>query len=412
MRCIALAAALIAASIGSQTWAQDIITLDDALELAGVGSGAEDAASANPRVYGPLAEEEAARAAIAQARLRPNPELSFEAENIAGTGAFSGLRSSEYTLGFAQQIEFGGKRRARIGSAEASARIAGVRRDMSTAELALAVRERYIAAVASGQRVELAREIVERNRELARVATVLVEVGREPPLRAMRAQAALAEAEAQLQAAEADEIASRQALTALWVPTETLWRTESSFPEISSPVTAHVASEPLPLRLASARTEFAQAEIARERSLGVPDPTIMAGVRRFEGSNDQAFIVGVTIPLLFGNRNQGNVAAAQAQARAAQAQEAIIEADYRLEFERTLTLYRSADTRVETLSRASLPQAEEALRLVEIGYRNGRFPLIEVLAAAEARDIIRENLIEAEETRATLAARLIWLTAG
>ena len=96
---------------------------------------------------------------------------------------------------------------------------------------------------------------------------------------------------------------------------------------------------------------------------------------------------------------------------AAQAQEAIVEADYRLEFERTRTLYLSAETRVETLSRASLPQAEEALRLVEIGYRNGRFPLIEVLAAAEARDAIRENLIEAEETRATLAARLIWLAA-
>jgi cobalt-zinc-cadmium efflux system outer membrane protein len=137
----------------------------------------------------------------------------------------------------------------------------------------------------------------------------------------------------------------------------------------------------------------------------------MAGVRRFEGSNDQAFIVGVTIPLPFGNRNQGNIAAAEAQARAAQAQEAIVEADYRLEFERTLTLYRSAETRVETLSRASLPQAEEALRLVEIGYRNGRFPLIEVLAAAEARDAIRENLIQAEETRGVLAARLIWLTA-
>ena len=154
-----------------------------------------------------------------------------------------------------------------------------------------------------------------------------------------------------------------------------------------------------------------QAEIARERSLRVPDPSVMAGVRRFEGSNDQAFIVGVTIPLPFGNRNQGNIAAAEAQARAAQAQEAIVEADYRLEFERTLTLYRSAETSVETLSRASLPQAEEALRLVEIGYRNGRFPLIEVLAAAEARDAIRENLIQAEETRGVLAARLIWLTA-
>jgi cobalt-zinc-cadmium efflux system outer membrane protein len=61
------------------------------------------------------------------------------------------------------------------------------------------------------------------------------------------------------------------------------------------------------------------------------------------------------------------------------------------------------------LSEASLPQAEEALRLVRIGYRNGKFPLIEVLAAAEARDGIREALIQAKEDRDQLAAQLIWL---
>ena len=73
--------------------------------------------------------------------------------------------------------------------------------------------------------------------------------------------------------------------------------------------------------------------------------------------------------------------------------------------------YLGAEARVETLSRTSLPQAEEALRLVNIGYRNGRFPLIEVLAAAEARDTIREALIAAREQRGLAAAELIGLAA-
>lgn len=411
MRCIALVAGLIAASISSQTWAQETITLDEALARAGVGNPADEQQSGNPRVYGPLAEEEAARAAIDQARLRPNPELTFEAENFVGTGTFSGLQSSEYTLGFGQQIELGGKRSARIDSAEASARMAGVRRDLTMAQLALAVRERYIEAVASVERLELAREIVERNRELARIANVLVEVGREPPLRAMRAQAVLAEAEAELQAAEATYLATRQALAALWAINEPAPQVVPTFPDLAPPIASIEEATPLSLQLASARSELAEAEITRERSLGVPNPTVMAGVRRFEGSNDQALVVGVTIPLAFGNRNQGNIAAAQAQARAAQANEAIAEADYRLDVGRTQIQFQAAERRAETLAGASLPQAEEALRLVEIGYRNGRFPLIEVLAAAEARDAIRENLIEAEETRALLAARLIWLAA-
>lgn len=411
MRCIALVAALLVGAISSQARAQETLTLDEALARAGVGMSEDGPGADNPRVYGPVAEEEAARAAIEQARLRPNPELTFEAENLAGTGAFSGLRSSEYTLAFEQHIELGGKRGARIDSAEALARVAGVRREMTVAQLALAVRERYIEAVATGEHVELAREVVERNRELARVAAELVDVGREPPLRAMRAQAALAEAEADLQAAEADHLAARHALAALWVSDEPPPMVVAAFPDLDPPLAAGNSAPPLPLRLARAGSELADAEIARERSLGMLDPTISAGVRRFEGSNDQALVFGVTIPLPFGNRNQGNISAAEAQARAAQAEEAIAAADFRLDFERTRTLYLAAERRVETLTAASLPQAEEALRLVEIGYRNGRFPLIEVLAAAEARDGIRQNLIEAEETRALLAARLIWLTA-
>ena len=74
---------------------------------------------------------------------------------------------------------------------------------LADVELGFLVRERYVAAVAAASRVALARDVVERNEELARIAGVLVEVGREPPLRALRAEAALAEARAELQAAQA-----------------------------------------------------------------------------------------------------------------------------------------------------------------------------------------------------------------
>ncbi|MGB7404952.1 MAG: TolC family protein, partial [Pacificimonas sp.] len=138
---------------------------------------------------------------------------------------------------------------------------------------------------------------------------------------------------------------------------------------------------------------------------------ISAGVRRFEESKEQAFVVGVSLPLPFGNRNQGNIAAAQARLTAAAAREAVTRTDFGLAVEQTRSRYLAAETRVLTLSSTSLTQAEEALRLVQIGYRNGRFPLIEVLAAADARDTIRQSLIQAQEDRGRLAAQLIWLAA-
>ena len=389
--------------------AQDprVVTLDDALELSGVAAEA-DTAITNPRLVGPRAETDAAVALVDQARLSPNPEISFDVENVAGSGAFSGLQSTEYTLSIGQRLELGGKRSARVDAAEAQAELASLRADLTTVELGQLVRERYLAAVAAAARVELAEDVVARNEELARIAGVLVEVGREPPLRALRADAALAEARAHLVEAEAESLSARTALAALWAGGEAPL-VPAEFPDILPPASLMAgATESLTYRVARAESTAAAAEIERQRSLRIPDPTVSAGVRRFGESGDNAFLVGVSIPLPFRDRNQGNVAAVL---RAANAREAVALADYEQAVATARARYLGAEARVDTLSQTSLPQAEEALRLVSIGYRNGRFPLIEVLAAAEARDTIREALIAAREQRGLAAAELIGLAA-
>src|SRR3546814_12337312 len=50
----------------------------------------------------------------------------------------------------------------------------------------------------------------------SRIARELVESGKEPPLRGLRADAALAQATAALRAAEADEVNARRSLAALF----------------------------------------------------------------------------------------------------------------------------------------------------------------------------------------------------
>lgn len=401
-----LALAAWAVPVASQT--DESLTLQEALELSVVAADGTD--TANPRIVGPREDVAVAEALVGQAGLRPNPEVSLEVENIAGTGAFSGLQATEFTLAASLPIERGGKRGARVRAARAELAVAELRGELAEAALGQAVRERYVAAVAAQARVELAHGIVERNRELARIARVLVEVGREPPLRSMRAQSELAEAEAELKAAQAEALAARFALGALWTE-QSAPVVPTTFPGIKPPHELLADYSGIELRLAAAEREALQAAVARERSLGVPDPTVSAGIRRFEESNDQAFLVGVSIPLPLRNRNQGNIAAAQARVRAATAREAVALADYRQEVAQARAEYLGAEAKADTLESDSLPQAEEALRLAEIGYRNGRFPLIEVLAAAEARDGIRRSLIDAREAEGRAAARLIGLAA-
>ena len=292
----ALIAGLTLAAIVTPVAAQEreLLTLDEALGRTGVVAEPANT-ELNPRIVGPRAEAEAAQALVGQARLRPNPEISLEVENIAGSGAFSGLSATEYTLAVGQRLELGGKRGTRVEAARAQAQLADLRADLAGAELGFLVRERYVAAAAAASRVELALDVVERNEELARIAGLLVEVGREPPLRALRAEAALAEAQAELQAAEATSLAARTALASLWGDQGAPPLVPSRFPGIEPPGAVMATASGLQLRVARAESTAAAAEIDRERSLRIPDPVVSAGVRRFEESNDSAFLLGACV---------------------------------------------------------------------------------------------------------------------
>ncbi|MGB1539488.1 MAG: TolC family protein, partial [Rickettsiales bacterium] len=85
------------------------------------------AIQASPRLKSVAAGFEAAKGAEDQAGYWPNPELEFEAENIAGSGPFSGTGAAEYTYGLSQKVEIGGKRMARQQAAEAVREAAAVR---------------------------------------------------------------------------------------------------------------------------------------------------------------------------------------------------------------------------------------------------------------------------------------------
>ena len=139
---------------------------------------------------------------------------------------------------------------------------------------------------------------------------------------------------------------------------------------------------------------------------GVPDITASGGVRNFRESRDTAFIVGVSIPLPVFNRNQGNIAAARANGDAAEAQLAQTRLDARFSRRDAELMLAAANERVAALSGASLFQANEAARVAELGYQQGKFTLIELIDAQEAQASANSKLIDAELDRARALAAL------
>lgn len=374
------------------------LTLEDALAQTGTQSQQITAAQAAVR---------SAEARARQAGVRLNPEVSLEVENFLGSGGFSGVNRTESTLAVGQTLELGGRRQSRQAAAQAEVDVARLRLALLQADLRQSVREQYADASAARQRIELARTALERAQDLARIATILVEAGRDPPLRALRAQSAVSEAEAELQRAIVDFATARRGLAVLFGSDQPIGDvallTDITLPSTSTPD----ATRSLELRLAEAEVRAAELIIRRERAIGRPNlVTVQGGVRRFQESGDAAFVVGVSAPIPVRDQNRGSVAAAQADAEAARARRNVALTQAVRRVRDAEAALGAAELRVTTLETATIPQTAEARRLARLGYEAGRFTLLDVLDAEQSFATAQANLNDARLARARAAAAL------
>ncbi|KUO55515.1 MAG: hypothetical protein APF82_01260 [Sphingomonadales bacterium BRH_c42] len=376
-------------------WAEPV-TLPDALR-----QGLES----SPRVSQAKAKADAAEARARQAGVSPNPELSLEVENFAGSGAFQGLRSTETTLALSQRIELGGKRSARVEVARAERDFAFLSYKSALADLERDIRFAHANLRSAEDRAVLARDNVTASDELLRTAKVLVEVGRDPPLRELRAQAQLAEAKAEQARTFGELLVARQLLATLigsadGEPTATIMSEDA-------PPTLPPDTETLDVQLAFAERGAALARVRLARADAVPDITGSAGVRRFGEGRETAFVAGISIPLPVRDRNRGNIDAAQSDSLAAESGLALARLDANRARYEARMLLGAAEMRYEALAGPGIAQAEEALRLARLGYNAGKFSLLELLDAQSTLTQAKLNLIEARLDRARALAALI-----
>ena len=359
----------------------------------------------SPRVTQAKAQADAAEARARQAGVSPNPELSIEVENFAGSGAFQGLRSTETTLAVSQRLELGGKRSARVEVARAERDFAFLSYKTALADLDRDIRLAHAELRADEDRAVLARDNTAAAEELARIAKVLVDAGREPPLRQLRAEAALAEARAEQARTLGELLSSRRLLaTLIWSDDPEL---SATFTDESAPPNVPVELPSLNEQLAIAQKNAALARVRLARANAVPDVTASGGVRRFAAGRETALVAGVSIALPFRDRNRGNIDAAQSESLAAESATMLARIEATRVRQDARILLGAAEVRYEALAGLGISQAEEALRLTRIGYNAGKFSLLELLDVQTALTTAKLNLIQARLDRAEALAALI-----
>jgi len=340
----------------------------------------------------------AADGAYRQAGARPNPELLIEAENFAGSGDFNGVGGAEFSYSLGQQIERGGKRRARRAFAEADRNIAGLTVERMRLEIIFSARRAFIDAVAAETIADLARARAA-SAEVTR-ATVArrVEAAKDPRGAGDSAAAAAAEAKSDLARAERERDLARQDLGLLtnietqgidlvspWFAAPPAGIADPSLSAANSPDVAILKSF----------EDRAEAAAALERAAAKQDPTISVGVRNLRETHDTAAILSVSMPLALFNRNKGAIARADAERRQAAFEREAGELALSRDIVRARGVLDAAIAESLALRRDVIPRAESALQASRAGYARGAFTYLEVFSAQNALFDFRAKEVDA-----------------
>jgi len=354
----------------------------------------------NPELAAVAHEVRAREAALLQAGALPNPTVSLELEDVAGSGEFRGVESAQTTLLLGQLIELGGKRAARIDLAAADRDLAAWDYEVHRIDVFVRAADEFVDVLAAQERLRLADDAFEIARSMQRVASLRLRAGIASPAEEIRAGVQVDVASVEREHTEHELATARQALAAMWAGEAPRFeRAEGDLERLASVPSA----EEIDRRLESSpsvvrwRDELARRDALRARATSerVPDVTLFAGPRRLSGSDDTALVVGFAFPLPLWNRSRGAIAEAgyrvakvAAEARASRVRTVMGLAEARIGLQ-------AASEEAHLLRTRVLPGSERAVEALRRGYEQGRFAQIEVLDAERARLAAREQYLRA-----------------
>jgi len=353
----------------------------------------------NPELISFGYQVQAQQGLLEQATLSPNPELSVEFENFLGTGDFNGIDALETTISIGWILERR-VRKQRISVAQAGVSYANTQAKIAQIDAASETARRYVECLSNQERLRLAYEIVELAENNLAAIQKRVSVSKVPAAELARAKADLAVKKLAYEDVQHEISISYRKLSAQWGETSPDFNyVQGSLYALPKPdsfesLLNRIEQNPEFDRLLSQR-RMNEAELQLAEAMGKPQWKISTGIRRFEEQDDHAFVVDLTVPLTFKNRNQGTIAAANARL-------ARIDADQRLTSIRLNTqlyeLYEELQHslhRTETYQNIIIPAVSQAAQDSQVAYERGRYSYQEWQAAQSELLNAKEEYLEA-----------------
>jgi cobalt-zinc-cadmium efflux system outer membrane protein len=367
----------------------------------------------NPTFAQSAANIQAAEGRKKQSGLYPNPTVGYQGEQIRG-GSFHGGEQGFFVQ---QDIVLGGKLGLNRKIFDQEFKQAETEAEEQKLRVVTNVRMSYIQALAAQQTLELRQDLSKLANDAVETSHQLANVGQADAPDVLESEVEAQQAQLAVTLAEQNQQRVWKALTAVvGNPRLPLMRLEGKLEDIP-PVNADelvekIVNESPAVRIAEIGVKRAEAALARAKRETIPDLQLRGGLQQngellsngrpvgLQGFAD----VGVRIPIF--NRNQGNIATANADAERAKRE---VERVKLVLWERAASVvqtYKFSQTAVDHYKNQMIPRAQKAYEMYTKKYQDMAAAYPQVLISQRTLMQLEVSYITAQENFATSSLSL------
>jgi len=339
----------------------------------------------NPAILGAQSAIEQNEGRQVQAGAYPNPTVGLQTADATIRDPSNGIRIIERGVTVHQTVEWPGMRAARQDAAAAGLAGATIGLDEAKLNLIAEVKQAFYELLLAERTVDLLQQNLEIVQEVARIVRARVRSGEGPQFEAVKADVEVLKAKQEMTKA-------KNAVRVKLVGLDTLtagalgprYKVQGDFRSLRDrldpeQMAARDLSQHPILKRQGKLVEQAEFTVDKERQGRVPNVTLFGGYVREVGR--EAVVAGVSLPTPLWYRQQGHIAAALGTQRKEEAE--LIRA--RNDLARAINQHaREAETAQEQIlvyEEGLLKQAQEALRIAQLSFRQGASSLLDVLDA-------------------------------
>jgi len=339
----------------------------------------------NPAILGAQSAIEQNEGRQVQAGAYPNPTIGLQTADATIRDPSNGIRLIERGVTVHQTVEWPGMRAARQDAAAAGLAGATVGLDEAKLNLIAEVKQAFYELLLAERTVDLLQQNLEIVQEVARIVRARVRSGEGPQFEAVKADVEVLKAKQEMTKAKNSvrvKLVGLDTLTAGALGPR--YKVEGDFRSLRDrldpeQMAARDLSQHPILKRQGKLVEQAELTVDKERQGRVPNVTLFGGYAREVGR--EAVVAGVSLPTPLWYRQQGHIATALGTQRKEEAELIRAKNDLARAINQHAREAETAQEQILVYEEGLLKQAQEALRIAQLSFRQGASSLLDVLDA-------------------------------